>query len=72
MEGLAAEHGLSHLRVAEGGLIVARLEGGRDYVDLGAFDSAVHQRTGIAVHSHPEEVLARPGHSPELDEAEEL
>lgn len=69
---LAAEHGLSNVRVAGTGRLLVSVAEDRTYVDLADFDAAVEEALGVAVESLPDGVLANVGHSLDLDSAQPL
>lgn len=66
---IARRFGLSNLRIAPTGRSLVDISQGGNYDTLAAFDQAVAEELGLRIDAHPSEVLRRPGHGRDFDEA---
>ncbi|MDP8927030.1 MAG: hypothetical protein M3O70_00220 [Actinomycetota bacterium] len=66
---IARRFGLSNLRIAPTGRALVDLDEGGNYDTLAAFDRAVAEELGLRIDAHPAEVLGRPGHGRDFDDA---
>ncbi len=69
---LAAQHGLSQIRVTPSGRLLLSVAENRTYVDIANFDASVEEAVGVAVESVPDGVLKNEGRSEDLDQATPL
>lgn len=66
---IARRFGLSNVRIAPTGRALVDVGEGGNYDTLAAFDQAVAEELGLRIDAHPAEILDRPGHSRDFDEA---
>lgn len=66
LQSLAAQHGISQLRVAGPGRLVGHIGEARDLFDIAAFETAAQELVGAEVELYSDGVLERDNVSPEL------
>lgn len=66
LQSLAAQHGISQLRVAGPGRLVGHIAEDRDLFDVAAFETAAQELVGAEVELYSDGVLEHDNVSPEL------
>lgn len=66
LRSLAAQHGISQLRVAGPGRLVGHIGEDRDLFDVAAFETAAHELVGAEVELYSDGILDHDNVSPEL------
>ncbi|HVM21183.1 MAG TPA: hypothetical protein VM307_14585 [Egibacteraceae bacterium] len=73
VERLAKRHGLSHVRVTDGGLVLVTADSQDvSYATLSRFEEDLAHALDVDVEAYTDDVLTNPGHTEALDTAQPL